>query len=58
VSTASQAAYSEAIRLEGQFYDFMAQRSGDYPEYELGGRPSKNSSLNFFNASTCGRYGF
>ena len=56
----SSGAYSEAIRLEGQFYDYMSQRSGVYPEWGLGGNgPAKNSAFNFFNASNGRiRYGF
>jgi hypothetical protein len=46
----SQDAYSEAIRLEGEFYRWILVRGADYPEYGFG-RPSKPLSFNFFNAS-------
>jgi hypothetical protein len=49
-SLKSQDAYSEAIRLEGEFYKWILVRGGDYPEYGIG-RPSKPLGFNFFNAS-------
>ena len=46
----SAQAYSEAIRLEGEFYRFMARQSNEYKEWR-GGHPAKSSAFNFFNAS-------
>jgi len=47
-----QFAYSEAIRLEGEFYKYLTAKTGVYPEYQ-GTRPNKSGSFNFFNASKC-----
>jgi len=57
-NTISMQSYSEAIRLEGEFYLFMSREQSKYPEYR-GGHPSKSSSFNFFNASRgSNRYDF
>ena len=53
----SQTAYSEAIRLEGEFYDFMSMKQRDYPEFYYSG-PAKAGAFNFFNASRSVKYGF
>jgi hypothetical protein len=58
VGNKSGSAYSEAIRLEGEFRRYISVVSAVYPEYFSQG-PAKNSSFNFFNASRgCGRYEF
>ena len=46
----SQEAYSEAIRLEGEFYNWIYQVAGTYKEFNPSS-PAKKSSFNFFNAS-------
>ena len=53
----AQQAYSEGIRLEGEFYKWMTYARVDYPEYN-GGIPSKSASFNFFNSSKSCRYSF
>ena len=45
-SYASSQSYSDAIKLEGQFYDWMMRKRGDYPEFQ-NSIPSKGSSINF-----------
>lgn len=50
ISVKSQDAYSEAIRLEGEFYKYISVVSATYPEYMFDRAP-KNSSQNFWNAS-------
>lgn len=53
----SQQVYSEAIRLEGEFYRYMSEKQSVYPEFQ-NTQPGKNASFNFFNASRSARYGF
>ena len=59
VSVKSQDAYSEAIRLEGEFFRYMSVKNANYPEY-MSTAPSQPTALNFWNASKrgCGRYGY
>lgn len=57
ISSKNQEAYSEAIRLEGQFLQWISQANSVYPEW-TGSKPAKNASVNFFNASRCAKYGF
>jgi len=56
-SLTSREAYGEAIRLEGEFQRWISQKQPAYPEY-TGGRPAKEASVNFFNASRPIRYGY
>jgi len=56
-SLTSREAYGEAIRLEREFQQWICQFQNVYPEYR-GGRPAKEASVNFFNASRPIRYGF
>jgi hypothetical protein len=57
ISGKSQEAYSEAIRLEREFMEWMSVESGNYPEYNWG-TPSKQGSFSFFNASRQVKYSF
>lgn len=57
IASKNQESYSEAIRLEGQFLQWISQKNGPFPEWD-GSKPAKNASVNFFNASRCSKYGF
>ena len=53
-SLKSQDAYSEAIRLEGEFFKYMSKKQDVYPEYDSSA-PSQRSSQMFWNASRARR---
>lgn len=53
-SVKSQDAYSEAIRLEGEFFRYMSKQSAAFPEYNADKAP-KNTSQMFWNASRSSR---
>ena len=59
VNYLSQQAYSESIRLEGEFKTWIYSPGVQniYPEYGGGDAPAKNASFNFWNGSRNIRYG-